>query len=124
MAAARRKPKPSPSGLTHVDQAGRPRMVDVSAKAATARLAQLFQRNGYIRVPREARRRELGSRYKKGWEVRLVLKSEEELEEARHLVEQAGLKAGKAFKKYKQYAQPIYGKGAVDLFSRWAVPHD
>jgi len=39
MAAARRKPKPSPSGLTHLDQSGRPRMVDVSAKADTAREA-------------------------------------------------------------------------------------
>jgi len=39
MAAARRKPKPSPSGLTHIDRAGRPRMVDVSAKADTAREA-------------------------------------------------------------------------------------
>jgi hypothetical protein len=88
-----------------------------------ARLAQLFQRNGYIRVPQEARRRELGPRYKKGFEVRLVLKSEEELEEARHLLEQAGLKAGRPFKKFKEFAQPIYGKRAVDLFSPWAVSH-
>ena len=35
MAAPRRKPNP----LTHLDASGRPRMVDVSAKAATAREA-------------------------------------------------------------------------------------
>ncbi len=39
MATSRRKPKPSPSDLTHIDRAGRPRMVDVSAKADTAREA-------------------------------------------------------------------------------------
>src|SRR3989337_4115159 len=39
MAAPRRKPKTSPPGLTHLDPAGRPRMVDVSAKADTARQA-------------------------------------------------------------------------------------
>ncbi len=39
MAAPRRKPKASPAGLTHIGPAGRPRMVDVSAKAATAREA-------------------------------------------------------------------------------------
>ncbi len=120
--ATPRKAKTRPSGLTHVDQSGRPRMVDVSAKADMARLAQLFQRNGYIRVPRDERRRELGPRYKKGWEVRLVLKSEEELEEARRLLEQAGLKPGSPFRKSKQWAQPVYGKKAVDFFSRWAVP--
>jgi cyclic pyranopterin phosphate synthase len=39
MAAPRRKAKPSPAGLTHIDRAGRPRMVDVGAKADTAREA-------------------------------------------------------------------------------------
>ena len=39
MATPRRKPKPSSSDLTHIDRAGRPRMVDVSAKADTARRA-------------------------------------------------------------------------------------
>jgi cyclic pyranopterin phosphate synthase len=39
MASPRRKAKPSPAGLTHVDRAGRPRMVDISAKAETARQA-------------------------------------------------------------------------------------
>ncbi|MCH7836866.1 MAG: hypothetical protein IH864_08385, partial [Chloroflexi bacterium] len=39
MTAPRRKAKPSPAGLTHVDRSGRPRMVDVSAKADSAREA-------------------------------------------------------------------------------------
>ncbi len=39
MTAPRRKAKPSPAGLTHIDPSGRPRMVDVSAKADSAREA-------------------------------------------------------------------------------------
>ncbi len=39
MAAPGPKAKPDPPGLTHVDAAGRPRMVDVSAKVETAREA-------------------------------------------------------------------------------------
>ncbi len=39
MTAPRRKAKPSPAGRPHVDRSGRPRMVDVSAKADSAREA-------------------------------------------------------------------------------------
>jgi cyclic pyranopterin phosphate synthase len=39
MATSHRNAEPDPPGLTHVDPAGRPRMVDVSAKAETAREA-------------------------------------------------------------------------------------
>ncbi len=39
MTAPRRKAKPSRAGLTHIDPSGRPRMVDVSAKADSAREA-------------------------------------------------------------------------------------
>jgi hypothetical protein len=99
-------------------------MVDVSAKAATARLMGLFQRNGCVRVPRDERRLELGRRYKKGWEVRLTLRSQEELEEARNLLAEAGLKAGRPFAKFRLYVQPIYGKVAVDFFSAQAKRHD
>ena len=119
MAVLRRRPK-----LSHLDESGRPRMVDISANMDMARLAQIFQRNGYIRAPRDERRRALGPRYKKGWEVRLVLKSQEELVDVHRLLEQSGLKAGRPFKKSRQWVQPIYSKKAVDFFTRWAAPHD
>ncbi len=90
-----------------------------TAESYRIRLTQLFQRNAHIRVPREERRREIGLRYKKGWEVRLVLKSQEELEEARDLLEQASLKPGRPFRKSRQWALPVYGKPAVDLFLSW-----
>ena len=116
MAAQRRKK------LTHVDAAGRARMVDITAKrdtACEARLAEFFLRSGYMRMPRHERRQKLGRRYRKGWEVRLVLNSEDELNEVRRLLEQAGLKPGKAFKKWSRWVQPIYGKQAVNFFSAW-----
>ncbi len=84
-----------------------------------ARLAQLFERNGYVRLPHEERRRELGSKYEKGWEVRLVLNTQSELDEVRPLLERMGLKPGRPVKKSNQWVQPIYGKQAVDLFSAW-----
>jgi len=91
-----------------------------TAESKHARLLQLFRRNGYTRAPRDERRRELGRKYKKGWEVRLVLKTQEELDEVRGLLAQAGLKAAKPFKKSKRWAQPIYGKEAVELFLQWS----
>jgi cyclic pyranopterin phosphate synthase len=54
-----------PAGLTHVDAAGRPRMVDVGAKAVTARTATA---QATVRVPRTVAHalREGGMRAKKG----------------------------------------------------------
>lgn len=69
-----------------------------------------------MRTPRDKQRREIGVEYKKGWEARLVLRSEEELHYARRLLKQAGFKAGRPFKKTRQWAQPVYGKDAVAFF--------
>jgi hypothetical protein len=81
-------------------------------------LGQYFRRNGYVRVVNEKRRQEQGQKYKKGYEVRLVTRNEQELAEIRHLLEQRGLKAGKPFRKHAQIVQPVYGKGAVEWFSK------
>jgi len=80
-------------------------------------LPETFQRNGYFRVPDFDKRKRLGTRYKKGWEVRLVLTSEDELEEARHLLAKAGLTAGRPFAKHNRWVQPVYGKEAVEFFA-------
>ena len=91
-----------------------------SSQSASRSLAALFRRNGYFRLPHEDRRKEERTRYKKGWEVRLILRSQEELREARRLLKLAGLKRGRPFRKAKRWAQPVYGKQAVDLFREWA----
>lgn len=60
-----RGPKGEVAGLTHVDAANRPRMVDVGAKAVTARAASA---QATVRFPRAVARalREDGMRVKKG----------------------------------------------------------
>jgi hypothetical protein len=84
-----------------------------------ARLAYFFHRNGYLRLPDQARRRQEGSRkYKKGYEVRLVARSEVELKQMTSLLRQVGLKAGRPYQKGKQKVQPIYGKQAVERFGQ------
>lgn len=58
----------------------------------------------------------MGQKYKKGYEVRLVANSKEELEDMRQLLQQSGFKPGKPYKKHFQFVQPVYGKLAVDWF--------
>jgi hypothetical protein len=85
--------------------------------AVVRRLAQFFQRNGYVRWQDEQRLTEEGWQvYKKGHEIRLVADSMEELATIRGLLEQAGFKPGEPFIKGRQYRQPLYGKRAVSRF--------
>ena len=89
-------------------------------------LITFFEKNGCVRVVDEKRRKELGQKYKKGYEVRLVASSEEELENIRQLLQQSGFNLGKPYlkrvqyKKRVQFVQPIYGKLAVDWFTSQA----
>jgi hypothetical protein len=83
---------------------------------AEALLVGLFLRNGYVRSPSETRRDREGREYKKGYEVRLVLNTREELAQARRLLAQAGLRAGRPFAKHRRIVQPIYGREALERF--------
>jgi hypothetical protein len=78
-------------------------------------LRQLFQQHGYVRAADEERKQQ-DAKYKKGYEVRLVVKTEDELTLIRHWLEQVGLKPGKPFRKHNRLVQPIYGKAAVEWF--------
>ncbi len=80
-------------------------------------LKQFFQQHGYVRVANETRKEQLGQKYKKGYEVRLVAKTQSELVHIRQLLHQVGFKAGKPFQKYSRIVQPIYGKSAVEWFT-------
>lgn len=71
-----------------------------------------------MRVPDLEKRRQLRATYKKGWEVRLVLASKTELEEARHLLMMEGYRLGRPFAKHSRWVQPVYGKAAVEFFAR------
>ena len=78
-------------------------------------LIELVERNAYIRQPNAERRKLEKTNYKKGWEVRLVLRNEAEVEVARRLLEKSGLKAGRPFPKARQWVLPLYGRRMVDL---------
>jgi hypothetical protein len=80
-------------------------------------LKQFFQQHGYVRVANETRKEQLGQKYKKGYEVRLVVKTQSELAHIRQLLHQIGFKAGKPFQKHSRIVQPIYGQSAVEWFS-------
>jgi len=84
--------------------------------SAEALLRQSFRQDGYVRVVNKARRKEMGRKYRKGYEVRLVVKTPPELTQVRQLLRQIGFKPGKPFEKHRRIVQPIYGKAAVEWF--------
>jgi hypothetical protein len=80
-------------------------------------LAHFWERNGYLRRQAENRIAKEGPRrYKKGFEVRLVANSTDELESIRGLLRAAGFRPGRPFAKGRQYRQPLYGRQAVARF--------
>ncbi len=87
--------------------------VDESPESA---LKRFFQRHGYVRVADLGIREELGRKYKKGYEVRLVAVSRREVAWLRRLLKQVGFKPGKPFQKHSRIVQPIYGRVAVEWF--------
>jgi hypothetical protein len=81
-------------------------------------LAHFFRRNGCIRLPNYKRRKREGQKYKKGYELRLVARTANELKQIRHLLRQTGFTMGKPYQKGRQIVQPIYGKWMVDRFRK------
>jgi len=91
------------------------------ASKATSPLPSLrarFRRGGYIRTYDPSRRKSEGTdAYKKGFEVRFVVATQAEITEIRELLEAAGLRPGKTFKKASKIVQPVYGAEAVRLIT-------
>jgi hypothetical protein len=87
-------------------------------ESAAIQLRQLFRRNGYVRVPNVKRIKRSGrQKYKKGYEVRLVARSTDELKQIRLLLRQIKFKAAKPFRKGRRIIQPIYGRAAIEWFA-------
>lgn len=83
-------------------------------KSIGKQLAAVFNRNGYVRLQNAARLGAEGyARYKKGDELRFVVKSRRELGAVRRLLRLAGFQPGRPFAKALQLAQPVYGRTAV-----------
>ncbi len=92
-------------------------LAKLRAMPAFRKLKELFRRGGNLRKPRNGRLSEGSDGYKKGWEVR-ILCEESEIGSLRSLIEGLGMKPGRAYRKYgARYVQPIYGRGAVELFA-------
>ena len=88
-----------------------------TSESIAKELMTLFLGCGYVRRLSRARRKSAGSRlYRKGNEVRLVLRHPGELLRARRLLELVGLTPGAAFRKHSRYIQPVYGPVALAWF--------
>lgn len=75
----------------------------------------MLRRSGYARVADLEKRKQLGSAaYKKGYEVRFVVGTKEELARVRRLLKAAGFDPGKPFLKHTKLVQPVYGRAAVE----------
>jgi hypothetical protein len=81
--------------------------------ATSPTLAQYVRENSYARLPDEARQEEGWSSYKKGYELRIVVKTQQDLRNVRRLLQDASFKPGKAYRKAQQWVVPVYGKEAV-----------
>lgn len=90
-----------------------------SVRKAGAALRELFATSGYVRLPDPAKKKErerAGSRYRKGYEVRLVVDTMGEVELARELIRLVGFKPGRSFAKHRRLVQPVYGRAATEWF--------
>lgn len=107
-------PRP-PRGRTIEVARGR-RLAKIEPSDAIAELSACFHRNGYVRRPNQDRRAAERSRYKKGYEVRLVAASEVELERIRSLLVSAGFEPGRPYAQLPGFRQPVYGREQVIRF--------
>ena len=77
-------------------------------------LSAVFRRNGYVRRQSSHRLAAEGyRRYKEGDEIRFIAASRSELASVRRLLRRAGFEPGRPFTKGRQFAQPVYGRTAV-----------
>jgi hypothetical protein len=84
------------------------------AKETTATTLKDYVRaNSYARVPDEERQEEGWSSYKKGYEMRIVVKSQAEVRNLKRLLSEEKIKPGKPYRKAQQWVLPVYGKEAV-----------
>lgn len=95
-----------------------------SKKNATAQLAAIFERNGYIRLQNSRRLSREGPRsYKKGSEVRLMAKSDAERVYVGELLDILGFTPGRPFAKGRQLCIPIYGRDQIGKFAELLGKH-
>jgi hypothetical protein len=81
------------------------------------RLLDIYARGGCIRVPnlklRASKDKLKRQRYKKGYEIRFVTASADELAQTQRLLKDLGLRVASPYVKGKQIIQPAYGREVV-----------
>lgn len=75
----------------------------------TPTLAEFVRGNSYTRVPSPKRMKEGRGSYKKGYEIRIIVKTWAESRLVRKLLRQDGISPGAAFRKAGRWAVPVYG---------------
>ncbi len=92
-------------------------MKKMSKPLAFKFLKEIFLRNGNLRIKDEVKVAKFGSqKHKKGYEVRLLAKDEQELEHIQIAISSLDLYVAKSYLKGKQFVQPIYGKEITKKF--------
>jgi hypothetical protein len=92
--------------------------VQVRAMAEAVLAIRRLVRSAYRRGPVEDRLAD--DRYKKGWELRLVVRSEVDADRVKDLVRQLGVSPGRAFPKSRSFVVPVYGAEPA-RFIEWAL---
>lgn len=87
-----------------------------SFKASVRHLAEMFARNGCLRLPDTKRRKLEKQKYHAGYEVRLVALNEEDANLIRACLQTIKLSSGREFTKGNRLVFPIYGKDKVEYF--------
>jgi hypothetical protein len=100
--------------------------VSPSKASLQRRLARFYRRNAYVREPRGERVEEGRRSYRKGWEVRFVLRDLDEVAIVEKLLRELGFNPGRPFPKHSRWVVPAYGEEAVKSLRAWAdgLPED
>lgn len=85
----------------------------------TTTLADYVRANSYARMPNPDRQDEGYGSYKKGYELRIVVRSQDDIRKLRRLLNEQGITAGKAFRKAQQWVVPVYGRNAVSMLMKY-----
>jgi hypothetical protein len=94
----------------------------LTSKSVKKHLKIVYSLCGYMRFPKMnhgirtkyKKRKE----YKRGWETRFVVRTREEINLIRKLINIAGFKPRKPFKKSNKIVQPVYGKELIKWLNK------
>jgi len=86
---------------------------------AVASLADYVRANSYARMPNPDRQDEGYEAYKKGYELRIVVRTQDDSRKLRRLLNEAGISPGKQFRKANQWVVPVYGRTAVSQLLKY-----